>query len=196
MLTALLVMTALPLAEPLIDLQALIPDAVLDIRYATEDNLVGRPLYPFAAAYLRSSAAIKLKKAAADLRSQGYRLVIYDAYRPLSVQKALWQAKPDSRFVANPAKGSSHNRGGAVDVALADAAGLPLEMPSDYDDFGPRGRHGAEGVPPEARRRAEILKAALEAAGFVSLAAEWWHYRDADALAWPVLDVPFEQVAR
>jgi D-alanyl-D-alanine dipeptidase len=189
-------MTALPLAEPLIDLQALIPDAVLDIRYATEDNLTGRPLYPFAAAFLRRSAADKLHKAAADLRSKGYRLVIYDAYRPLSAQKALWAAKPDPRFVANPAKGSSHNRGGAVDVALADASGKALEMPSDYDDFGPRGRHGAEGVPPEVRRRAELLKAALEAAGFVSLADEWWHYRDADARAWPVLDVPFDRVPR
>lgn len=196
MLTALLVMTALPLAEPLIDLQALIPDAVLDIRYATKDNLTGRPLYPFAAAFLRRSAAKRLERAAADLRSKGYRLVIYDAYRPLSAQKALWAAKPDPRFVANPAKGSSHNRGGAVDVSLADAAGDPLEMPSDYDDFGPRARHGAAGVPPEARRRAELLKAALEAAGFVSLADEWWHYRDADALAWPVLDVPFDSVPR
>ncbi len=196
MLTALLVMTALPLAEPLIDLQALIPDAVLDIRYATEDNLTGRPLYPFAAAFLRRSAANKLAKAASDLRSQGYRLVIYDAYRPLSAQRSLWAAKPDPRFVANPAKGSSHNRAGAVDVALADDSGKALEMPSDYDDFGPLGRHGAEGVPPEARRRAEILKAALETAGFVSLADEWWHYRDADALGWPVLDIPFERVPR
>lgn len=196
MLTALLVMTALPLDSLLIDLQALIPDAVLDIRYATKDNLTGRPLYPFPAAFLRRAAADKLAKAATDLRGKGYRLVIYDAYRPLSVQKALWEANPDPRFVANPAKGSSHNRGGAVDLALADARGKALEMPSAYDDFGPRARHGAAGVPPEARRRAELLKAALEAAGFVSLADEWWHYRDADALAWPVLDVPFDRVPR
>lgn len=196
MLTALLVMTALPLAEPLIDLQALIPDAVLDIRYATKDNLTGRPLYPFAAAFLRRSSADKLEKAAADLRSKGYRLVIYDAYRPLSAQKALWAAKPDPRFVADPAKGSSHNRGGAVDLSLADSEGKALEMPSDYDDFGPRGRHGAEGVPPEARRRAELLKEALEAAGFVAYAGEWWHYRDPDAAGWPVLDIPFEEAAR
>ncbi|MDP3541328.1 MAG: D-alanyl-D-alanine dipeptidase [Elusimicrobiota bacterium] len=196
MLTALLVMTALPLAEPLIDLQAFIPDAVLDIRYATKDNLTGRPLYPFAAAFLRRSAADKLSRAAADLRAKGRRLVIYDAYRPLSAQKALWAAKPDPRFVADPAKGSSHNRAGAVDVALADAAGAKLAMPSDFDDFGPLARHGAPGVPPEARRNAEILRAALEAAGFVSYAGEWWHYRDPDAAEWPVLDVPFEAAAR
>lgn len=196
MLTALLVMTALPLAEPLIDLQALIPDAVLDIRYATKDNLTGRPLYPFAAAFLRRSAAAKLEKAAADLRSKGYRLVIYDAYRPLSAQKALWAAKPDPRFVADPAKGSSHNRAGAVDAALADAEGRPLEMPSGFDEFGPRARHGAPGVPVRARRNAEVLKAALEGAGLIAYDGEWWHYRDPDAPGWPVLDVPFEEAAR
>jgi D-alanyl-D-alanine dipeptidase len=189
-------MTALPLTDPLLDLQALIPDAVLDIRYATKDNLTGRPLYPFAAAFLRRSAAKKLDKAAADLRAKKLRLVIYDAYRPLSVQKALWAAKPDPRYVANPAKGSSHNRAGAVDLGLADEAGHALPMPSKFDEFGPRSRHGAEGVPPEARRNAELLKAALETAGFVSLADEWWHYRDPDAKGWPLLDIPFEQVTR
>lgn len=189
-------MTAMPLTDPLIDVQALVPDAVLDIRYATERNLTGRRLYPFAAAFLRRSTAEKLAKAAAALREKGLRLVIYDAYRPLSAQKALWNAKPDARFVADPAKGSSHNRGGAVDAALADAAGEPLPMPSDFDHFGPLARHGADGAPPAARRNAETLKTAMEAAGFVSLADEWWHYRDSEAPSWPVLDIPFEKVAR
>lgn len=196
MLVALLVMTSLPLTNPLIDLQALIPDAVLDIRYATKDNLTGRPLYPFAAAFLRRSAADKLVKAAADLRAKRLRLVIYDAYRPLSIQKALWEAKPDPRYVANPAKGSSHNRGGAVDVGLADEAGKALPLPSAFDEFAPKAHHGAKGVKPEPRRNAEILKAALEKAGFESLREEWWHYRDPDAKSWPILDIPFEQVTR
>jgi len=188
-------MTALPLTV-LTDLQALIPDAVLDIRYATKDNLTGERLYPFAAAFLRRSAADKLARAAEDLRARKLRLVIYDAYRPLSVQKALWAAKPDPRYVADPAKGSSHNRAGAVDLALADESGRPLPMPSAFDEFGPRAHHGAAGVPDEARRNAGILKAALEKAGFESLKEEWWHYRDPDAKAWPVLDIPFEQVPR
>lgn len=189
-------MTALPLTDPLIDLQALIPDAVLDIRYATKDNLAGRPLYPVAAAFLRRSAARKLQAAAADLRARKRRLVIYDAYRPLSVQKALWAAKPDARWVADPAKGSSHNRAGAVDVGLADAAGRALAMPTDFDAFGPRARHGAAGVPAEARRNVRILKEALERAGFEAFADEWWHYRDPDAKGWPLLDVPLEEVPR
>lgn len=180
----------------LTDLQILIPDAVLDIRYATKDNLTGRPLYPFPAAFLRRAAADRLALAAAGLRAAKMRLVIYDAYRPLSVQKALWAAKPDPRYVADPAKGSSHNRAGAVDLALADEAGRPLEMPSAFDAFGPRASHGAKGVEAGPRRNAEILKAALEKAGFVSLREEWWHYRDPDARSWPVLDIPFEQVPR
>lgn len=195
MLVALLAMTALPMTE-LTDLQALIPDAVLDIRYATADNLTGRPLYPFPAAFLRRPAAERLATAAASLRAAKLRLVIYDAYRPLSAQKALWAAKPDPRYVADPAKGSSHNRGGAVDLGLADDSGKPLPMPSGFDEFGPRAHHGAKGVEPEARRNARVLKAALEKAGFVSLKEEWWHYRDPDARGWPVLDIPFEKVTR
>ena len=189
-------MTALPLTDRLIDLQVLIPDAVLDIRYATKDNLPGRPLYPFAAAFLRRTAAEKLVKAAADLRAKKLRLVIYDAYRPLSVQKALWAAKPDARYVADPAKGSSHNRAGAVDLGLADETGKALPMPSSFDEFVPQAHHGAAGVSPVARRNAKILKRALETAGFQSLREEWWHYRAPEGKKWPLLDIPFEQVPR
>lgn len=186
--------TAPPLINPLVDLQALIADAVLDIRYATKDNLTGRPLYSFAAVFLRRDAAKKLQRAAEDLRAKKLRLVIYDAYRPLSVQKALWAAAPDPLYVASPAKGSSHNRGAAVDLGLADEAGKALAMPTEFDEFGPRARHGARGVPSGARRNAETLKAALKKAGFASLIDEWWHYHDPDAKNWPLLDVPFGKV--
>ncbi len=189
-------MTALPLTDPLIPIQDLIPDAILDIRYATGDNLTGRALYPFPAALLRRSAAARLAVAADDLREHGYRLVIYDAYRPLSVQKALWAAKPDPTWVANPEKGSSHNRGGAVDLALADKDGKPLPMPSKFDEFGPRARHGAPGVPAAARRHAQTLKAALLAAGFTPLEDEWWHYKDPASKAWPLLDISFEEATK
>lgn len=174
-----------PTSNPLTDLRTAIPDVVLDVRYAGKDNLAGRPLYPFPAAFLRASTAGKLAKAADALRAKGLRLVIYDAYRPLSVQKALWKAKPDSRYVADPRKGSSHNRGAAVDAALADSAGKPLPAPSPFDDFGPR-----------ARIRVPELDAAMTAAGFVPLAEEWWHFKDADAADWPVLDVPFEELKK
>lgn len=196
MLAVLLAMTVLPATNPLVDLQAVIPDAVLDIRYATEDNLAGRPLYPFAAAFLRRSTADKLTVAAASLREKNLRLVIYDAYRPLSVQKELWAVKPDRKWVADPAYGSVHNRGAAVDVSLADIGGAPLLMPSHFDEFGPNSRHGATGVPLQARQNALILKTTLEEAGFKSLADEWWHYSDPDAKAWPLLDIPFSEIGR
>ncbi len=189
-------MTTLPATDPLLDLQAAIPDVVLDIRYATKNNLTGRALYPFPAAFLRRSSADKLVVAAASLRLKNRRLVIYDAYRPLSVQKELWAAKPDPKWVADPARGSAHNRGAAVDLGLADLNGKPLPMPSRFDEFGPRSRHGAAGASTLERRNAQALKAALEAAGFASLAEEWWHYSDPAAKAWPLLDIPFDEIKR
>lgn len=137
-----------------------------------------------------------LVKAAATLRQRRLRLVVFDAYRPLSVQRLLWQAKPSRRYVAPPDRGSSHNRGGGIDVALASLDGTRLEMPTGFDDFGPRARHGADGVPVEARRNADLLKSVLEAAGFKSLVDEWWHYHDPASKEWPLLDVPFEELAR
>lgn len=190
---ALLTASALA-ADPLVDVRTAVPDAVLDVRYATERNILGRAVYPRAAAFLRRSTAAKLAKAADALRARGLRLVIYDAYRPLSVQRLLWKAKPDARYVADPARGSAHNRGAAVDVGLADEAGRALEMPSPFDDFGPRAAHGAAGVPPAAAARGAELKAAMEAAGFSSLREEWWHYKDPAAKDWPLLDVPLEDI--
>jgi D-alanyl-D-alanine dipeptidase len=181
-------------ADPLVDVRAHVPDALLDVRYAADDNALGRAVYPRAAAYLRRSCAERLSRAAAELRGRGLRLVVYDAYRPLSVQRLLWAARPDPRFVADPARGSAHNRGGAVDVGLADAAGTPLAMPSRFDEFGPRAAHGAAGVPADAAERARALRRAMESAGFAALDEEWWHYRDPESSAWPLLDVPIEEL--
>ena len=182
-------------ADPLVEVRALVPDAALDIRYAAQDNALGRAVYPRPAAYLRRSVAERLARAAEALRSRGLRLVVYDAYRPLSVQRLLWAAHPDPRYVADPARGSAHNRGAAVDVGLADADGRALEMPSRFDEFGPRAAHGAPGVPPEAAARARALRAAMESAGFAALREEWWHYRDPASGEWPLLDVPLEELA-
>lgn len=197
MLAVIVALTAPALAaDPLVDARSLIPDAVLDVRYASDANFTGRALYPFPAAYLRRSTALKLAKAAAALRAHGRRLVLYDAYRPLAVQKALWAVKPDRRFVADPARGSIHNRGGAVDAGLADAAGKPVVMPSAFDAFGPEAAHGAKGVPVAAAAEARALKKAMEDAGFASLAEEWWHYQDPAAKDWPLLDIPLEELPR
>jgi D-alanyl-D-alanine dipeptidase len=176
----------------LVAVLAFVPDAVIDLRYATARNLTGRPLYPAAVALLRRPAAERLARAAAVLRKDGLRLIVYDAYRPLSAQAALWKAKPDPLFVADPKKGSSHNRGAAVDVGLAGADGKPLPMPTEFDAFTPLAAHGADGVPEAAAANARRLKKAMEGAGFVSLKEEWWHYRDPDSASWPLLDDPLE----
>ena len=197
MLAVIFALTAPALAaDPLVDVRTLAPSVVLDVRYATPRNFLGKAVYPEAAAFLRRSTAEKLAKAARALGARGRRLVIYDAYRPLSVQRLLWAAKPDRRFVADPARGSVHNRGGAVDVGLADADGAPVALPTGFDEFGPRAARGAKGVPPEAAANAAELEAAMTAAGFKPLAAEWWHYEDPAAAGWPLLDVPFKELSR
>jgi D-alanyl-D-alanine dipeptidase len=180
-----------PAPAPLVDAAALLPDALLDVRYATADNLTGRPLYPAARCLLLPGPAGRLVRAATRLRAQGYRLVIHDCYRPLSVQRALWAAMPRVGFVADPATGSHHNRGAAVDLSLSDAAGRPVEMPTAYDAFGPRARAGAStGIGPAALRNRRTLRAAMEAEGFRVNPAEWWHFDAPEAAGAPLLDVP------
>ena len=197
MLAVILALTAPALAaDPLVDVRTAVPGVVLDVRYASARNILGKAVYPESAAFLRRSTAAKLARAAESLGSRGRRLVIYDAYRPLSVQRLLWAAKPDRRFVADPATGSVHNRGGAVDAGLAGADGAPLALPTDFDAFGPRAAHGAKGVPPEAAANAAELKVAMEAAGFKSLKEEWWHYEDPAAKDWPLLDVPLTELVK
>ncbi|MEK7383657.1 MAG: M15 family metallopeptidase [Elusimicrobiota bacterium] len=197
MLAVVTALTAAALAaDPLVDLGQVIADVVLEMRYAGAANFLGRAVYPRSAAFLRRSSAAKLAQAAAALREKGLRLTVFDAYRPLSVQRLMWKAKPDPRFVADPMRGSAHNRGGAVDVGLRDAAGRALSMPSAFDEFGPRAAHDAPGASREERTNARILKAAMETAGFASLAEEWWHYRDPASKDWPLLDIPLEELAR
>ena len=197
MLAVIFALTAPALAaDPLVDVRTVAPDVVLDVRYATSRNFLGKAVYPESAAFLRRSTAAKLARAAAAPKARGRRLVIYDAYRPLSVQRLFWAAKPDRRFIADPARGSIHNRGGAVDVGLADAAGRTVALPTGFDEFGPHAAHGAKGVPPEAAANAAELKAAMEAAGFKPLAEEWWHYEDPAAKDWPLLDIPFAELAK
>jgi D-alanyl-D-alanine dipeptidase len=176
-------------APPLVDVTSLVPDAVIDLRYASARNPAGRALYPVARCLLLRPAAERLAAAARRLRAEGYRLVLWDCYRPASAHAALWAAHPRAGAVADPARGSHHSRGTAVDVSLADLSGSPLAMPTDHDDFGARARaDAAEGVPEAARRRRDALRAALEAEGFVAYAREWWHFAAADSVRHPVLD--------
>lgn len=179
--------------EPLVDVAQVDPRIIIDIKYATADNFMGRPLYPANRCLLRESVAQRLVRVQDDLVERGYSLKIHDGYRPLSVQKLMWEVLPDPRYVANPATGSRHNRGAAVDVTLVDADGRPLPMPSDFDEFTERAHRTYEGGTIEARRNRDLLIEAMERHGFKGLQSEWWHF---DAPGWkryPVLDVPLEQ---
>ena len=189
---------ALALASPahdLVDVARLVPDALLDVRYATADNFVGKRLYPEARCLLKHPVAERLARAAARLRREGLRLRIHDCYRPLSVQREMWAAFPREGYVANPARGSNHNRGAAVDVGLATHEGGPVEMPTGYDAFGPRARADATGgVSPAARRNRDLLRRAMEAEGFRVNRMEWWHFDAPERKGAPLLDVPFSAV--
>lgn len=175
--------------DDLVDVAPLIPDAVLDIRYATADNFTGQVLYPAATCKLRRAVATRLVKAAAVLRKQQRRLLIWDCYRPSSIQHVLWKLVPDPRYVADPKVGSKHNRGAAVDVAVVDHDGKPLPLPTKFDDFSKaahrdRALVGTKGA--EARRLAK----AMRAAGFTGMPTEWWHFDAPDSARYALSDEP------
>jgi len=179
-------------APALVDVARALPDAVIDLRYATADNLVGRPVYPEGArCLLLPAVADRLARAAARLRKDGLRLRLWDCYRPIAVQRELWSRVPRKGLVADPAKGSHHNRAAAVDVAVAAADGAPVALPTGFDDLGPRARaHATEGIPAAALRHRDLLRAAMEAEGFRPNRMEWWHFDAPEARGARILDAP------
>jgi D-alanyl-D-alanine dipeptidase len=178
-------------APPVVDVAGIIPDAIVDLRYATSDNLAHRPVYPAGArCLLLAPVAERLVRVAGRLRAEGLRLRLWDCYRPLAVQRELWRLVPRKGLVADPAKGSHHNRGAAVDVAVAAADGGPVALPTGFDDLGRCARlEAVDGVSPEARRNRERLRAAMEAEGFRPNRMEWWHYEAPEARGARVLEV-------
>lgn len=179
---------------PLVDLSKEIPGLRFDIRYATEDNFVKEKLYPEARCLLRRETAAKLARVQNGLAEKGLSLKLFDGYRPLSVQKKLWEKYPVEGFVANPAKGSNHNRGAAVDLTLTDQEGNELPMPSAYDEFSERAHRDYAGGTDEERKNRGLLEEAMQKEGFIGLRSEWWHFDDVDAKKYPVLDLPFSSV--
>lgn len=155
------------------------PDIIIDLRYATQDNFTGQVIYDFDEAYLRCGTLKKLIEVQAELMEAGRRLVILDAYRPVAAQFALWEACPDPVFVANPNYGySSHSRGNTVDVTLADAEGVLLPMPSEFDEFSALADRDYSDASAEGAENARLLENAMVRRGFHAYSAEWWHYTD------------------
>jgi D-alanyl-D-alanine dipeptidase len=163
----------------LVDLSTLAPTIRLDIRYAGSDNFMGLALYERSAAYMQRPAAQALARAAKALEAQGYGVLIHDAYRPWFVTWMFWEATPpeDHMFVADPAKGSRHNRGCAVDLTLYDLkTGKPVEMPSRYDEMSGRSYADFIGGTTKQRAMRTILREAMIAQGFEVYPEEWWHF--------------------
>jgi D-alanyl-D-alanine dipeptidase len=181
----------------LVELVKLDPTIKLDIRYATSNNFLGRPVYKEARAFLQRPAAEALVRVNRALRKKGYGLIIHDGYRPWSVTKIFWDATPPDKkiFVANPSEGSRHNRGCAVDLSLFDLkTRKEVVMPSGYDEMTERSHITYAGGMAEATRLRDMLRAAMEAEGFAVYEPEWWHYDYKDWVEYPILNISFQEI--
>ena len=175
----------------LVDAARTVPGLSVDLRYATDANFLGKAVYPAGArCLLLRPVATRLAAVARSLALEGYRLHVWDCYRPLHVQWAMWRLVPRKGYVADPRTGSNHNRGAAVDLTLEHADGTPVEMPTPFDTFGPAAHHGSTAGTPAARENRERLRKAMVDAGFRPNRMEWWHYDAPEARHAPVLDVP------
>ncbi|EKY15230.1 M15 family metallopeptidase [Capnocytophaga sp. oral taxon 324] len=157
-------------------LRSLSNDFVFDMKYATSDNFLKQAVYDCGECYLRKSTAKALVKANEEFKSLGYRIKLFDCYRPLSVQKKMWKILPGTHYVANPAKGSKHNRGAAVDLTLVDAQGKELDMGTPFDFFGKKAHHTCMTLPKKVLENRKLLKDVLNKYNFKSIFSEWWHY--------------------
>jgi D-alanyl-D-alanine dipeptidase len=185
-------------APELVELTRLDSTIHLDIRYATSRNFMGMPMYSIARAFLQRPAAEALVSANRAVAKHGFGLLVFDAYRPWSVTKAFWDSVVPAKrsFVADPAKGSVHNRGCAVDLSLYDlATGKEVVMPSPFDDFTRRASPRYGGGTVVQRRRRDFLRRIMEEAGFSVNKGEWWHFDYKDWRKYPILNVPLENVS-
>ena len=172
-----------------------ITDIPSDVRYATSNNFMHTPLYPEARVFLRAPVARALHDVERDLAARGLGLKIFDGYRPYSVTVRMWEPIRNPDFVADPAKGSRHNRGAAVDLTLIDLkSGAELPMPTPYDDFTPRARQDFNDLPAEVIANRATLREAMMRRGFDPLPSEWWHFDYHGWERFELLDIPFSAV--
>lgn len=151
-------------------------DFVYDMKYATEDNFLKAKVYDCAECFLRLKTVKALVKANKKFIRKGYRIQIFDCYRPLDIQKRMWQIVSNPEYVADPAKGSINNRGGAVDITLVDSNGIALDMGTPFDFFGPEAGHYFENLSDEVKQNRLRLKRIMQKSGFIPFNSEWWHY--------------------
>jgi D-alanyl-D-alanine dipeptidase len=186
-------------AADLVELVRVEPSIRSEVRYATANNFVGRPVYRQGRVFLQRPAADAVARAHWRLAAQGYGLLVFDGYRPWSVTRLFWEVTPPHlrEFVANPRQGSRHNRGCAVDLTLFElATGREVEMPTPYDDFTEKAAQDYAGATPTQAAHRAVLRDAMLKEGFLVYPSEWWHFDYKDWREYPILDVPFEKLGR
>jgi D-alanyl-D-alanine dipeptidase len=182
--------------KQMIELKSLVPGIVYDLRYATRNNFTKKQLYKSGTeSFMRLEPARGLQKVQQELKAKGYGLKIFDAYRPYSITKKMWDLIHDERYVANPAKGSGHNRGLAVDLTIISLASREeLNMGTSFDNFTDSAHHDFKNLPEKVLQNRTLLKQVMEKFGFKALDTEWWHYSWPNDKNYEVLDMSFSQL--
>ncbi|WP_235016443.1 M15 family metallopeptidase [Aquimarina sp. AU474] len=159
-----------------VNIESLSNNFSLDMKYATSDNFLKEKVYSCAKCYVRYEVAKALVRANKDFIRKGYKIKLFDCYRPHSVQKKMWKIVPDPGYVANPKGGSVHNRGAAVDITLTDLKGNELDMGTSFDHFGKEASHAYAQLPKKVIANRKVLRSVMEKHGFTTIRTEWWHY--------------------
>jgi D-alanyl-D-alanine dipeptidase len=179
----------------LVEIKKYIPDIVLDIRYATTNNFMHRQMYKEARAFARLPVVLALKQVQDELKTKGLGIKIYDAYRPYAITVKFYEKALDTNFVADPRKGSKHNRGCAIDMSLVYLkTGKELDMPTGFDSFSKKASATYPNLPKLEMDNRELLKSVMIAHGFKVQPTEWWHYDFNGWSNYPILDIPFEEI--
>lgn len=163
--------------SPFIEITKQSHDVLLEIAYATADNFTGKPVYKAAKCFLHPDALDAFERADTLAKAQGLKFKIFDAYRPTEAQWKLWEHTPDPNFLADPAKGSPHSRGVAIDLTLCDANGNALDMGTAFDAFTPASHHGSFAISAKAQANRLLLMGIMTTAGWDFYRNEWWHYQ-------------------
>lgn len=184
--------------QRMIEIKTLVPNVIYDLRYATENNFTHTKLYKSGKqTFLRLPVAHALQKVQNDLNQRGYGLKIFDAYRPYSVTKKMWDLIHDSRYVADPSNGSGHNRGLAVDLTIISLNnGRELNMGTGFDNFTDSAHQSFKNLPEDVLANRKLLKETMEQYGFKALETEWWHYSWPNDRNYEVLDIDFEKLKK
>lgn len=183
--------------QQMVELKKNIPNITYDLRYAQINNFTNQRLYRknLSSTYLRKAPAEALANIAKELQQMNIGILVWDAYRPYSVTQKFWKLIHDERYVANPKKGSGHNRGIAIDMSLLDLkTGKELDMPTDFDDFSEKAHHGFPNLSAEKIKNREFLRNIMEKYGFIKFETEWWHYYWPGGNNYDLLDIPFSKL--